>query len=123
MVYIVVMEDITNCWTKPSLSNKEGKKVVLSKGKQIQEYVLAAKFFTKRAVNIDAVAKTFRPLWRVRQCFSIRDAGNNHLVFTFEFEADTEKTLLGEPWSFDRHLQRYDGESPLADLDFSISKF
>ena len=73
---------------KNSLSNKEGKKVVLSKGKQIQEFVLAAKFFTKRTVNIDAVAKTFRPLWRVRQNFNIRDAGNNNLVFAFELEVD-----------------------------------
>ena len=73
---------------KNSLSNKEGKKVVLSKGKQIQEFVLATKFFTKRTVNIDAVAKTFRPLWRARQNFNIRNAGNNNLVFAFEIEVD-----------------------------------
>ena len=64
-------------------------------------------------MNIDAVAKTFRLLWRTRQSFNIRDAGNNHLMFAFEIEVDAEKVLLGEPWSFDRHLavfQRYDGK-------------
>ncbi|KAK9995636.1 hypothetical protein SO802_020322 [Lithocarpus litseifolius] len=62
------------------------------------------KFFTKRAVKIDAVAKSFRPLWRTRQSFNIRDIGNNHLVFAFEIEADVEKVLLGAgPWSFNRH--------------------
>lgn len=84
------------------------------------------KFFTKRAMNIDAVAKTFRPLWRTRQSFNIRDVGNNHLMFAFEIEVDVEKVLLGEPWSFDRHLavfQRYDGKVPMKELDFGFSKF
>ena len=43
-----------------SLSHREGKNVVLSTNKQYQEYILATKFLTKRSVNIDAVAKTFR---------------------------------------------------------------
>ena len=88
--------------------------------------MLVGKFFTKRSVNMDAVAKTFRPLWRARQNFHIRDAGNNHLVFTFEFDANMEKVLLGEPWTFDRHLvvfQRYDGKSSMDELDFGCSKF
>ena len=41
------MDDITNRWTKFSLSNKEGKKVILSRGKQIQEFVLVAKFLLR----------------------------------------------------------------------------
>ena len=120
------MDDLTHRWTKLSLSNKEGKRVILSKGKQSQEFGLAVKFFTKRAVNIDAVAKTFRPLWRTRHSFNIRDAGNNYLVFAFEIEADVEKVLLGEPWSFNRHLvvfQRYDGKAPMKEVDFGFSKF
>ena len=68
------MDDLTHCWNKLSLSNKEGKRVILSKGRQSQDFGLVAKFFTKRAVNIDAVAKTFRPLWRTRHSFNIRDA-------------------------------------------------
>ena len=120
------MDDITNRWRNPSLSNKEVKKVVLSKGKQKEDFMLVGKFFTKRSVNMDAVAKTFRPLWRARQNFHIRDAGNNHLVFTFEFDANMEKVLMGEPWTFDRHVvvfQRYDGRSSMNELDFGYSKF
>ena len=111
---------------KLSLSNKEGKRIILSKGKQSQEFWLVVKFFTKRVMNIDAVAKTFRLLWRTRQSFNIRDARNNHLMFAFEIEVDVEKVLLGEPWSFDRHLavfQRYDGKVPMKELDFGFSKF
>ena len=72
------------------------------------------------------MGKTFRPLWRTRNDFCIRDASDNHLLFTFELESDLEKVLLGEPWSFDRHLvvlQKYDGTSPMEQVDFSKSSF
>ena len=50
---------------------KKEKVLSLSKDKQIHEFVLVAKFLTKRNVNIDAVAKTFRPLWRTTQRFNV----------------------------------------------------
>lgn len=53
------MDDLAVWWNKLSLSGKECKKFELLKKKDSQEYALAAKFLTKRSVNIDAVAKTF----------------------------------------------------------------
>ena len=88
------MDDLPSRWNKLSLSRKECKKLELLKTKQIQEYVLAAKFLTKRRVNIDAVVKTFQPLWRTSNDFRIRDAGDNHLLFAFELEFDVEKLLM-----------------------------
>ena len=120
------MEELASRWKNLSLSDKEGKKLALAQNKNRVDFVLATKFLTKRNVSIDAVAKTFRPLWRTRSDFCIRDAGNNHLLFTFELESDLEKVLLGEPWSFDRHLvvlQKYDGTSPMEHVDFSKSSF
>ena len=98
------MDDLATRWKTLSLSDKEGKKLELTKNNQSEEYVLAAKFLTKRNVSIDAVAKTFRPLWHASNDFRIQDAGDNHLPFVFELESDIDKVLMGEPWSFDRHL-------------------
>ena len=115
------MDDLASRWKKLSLSNKKGKKLALAKNKKVVEYVLAAKFLTKRSVSIDVVAKTFRPLWRTSNDFCIQDAGDNHLLFTFELESNLENVLMGEPWFFDRHLvvpQRYDGISPMEKVDF-----
>ena len=113
-------------WNKLSLTYKEGKSLSISKDKQIHEFVLVAKFLTKRNVNIDAVAKTFRPLWRMTQRFNVRDAGDNYLLFGFESESDVEKVIMGEPWSYDRHLgilHRYDRKTPLANLQLSTAMF
>ena len=120
------MDDLTISWKNLSLSDKLGKKLALVKNKKRVEFVLAAKFLTKRNVNVDAVAKTLRPLWCTSSDLCIHDAGDNHLLFTFELESDLEKVLMGEPWSFDRHLvvlQRYDGILPMDKVDFSKSSF
>lgn len=120
------MEDLAKDWKKLSLSTKEDDKFDLSKNKKAQNYVLATKFFTRRSVNIEAVAKIFRPLWRTRGKFEVSDAGDNILLFAFELSADIEKVLMGESWSFDRHLvvfQRYDISTPLEELKFDKVSF
>lgn len=66
--------------------------------------MLAGKFLTKRSLNMEVVVRTFRQLWRTKESFEITIVGNNILLFAFELEVDAEKVLLGEAWSYDRHL-------------------
>ena len=53
------MDDLTNRWWSLSLIEEEEAKVDLTKEKKKTRSVLAAKFFTWRTVNVEAVAKTF----------------------------------------------------------------
>lgn len=88
--------------------------------------VLTAKFFTRRNVNVEVVAKTFRPIWRTRGNFEVCDGKDNVLLIAFEMEVDAEKVIQGQPWVFDRHivaLQRYDGSVPIHDLVFKTTTF
>ena len=57
------MEEITQSWKRLSLIEEEGRNLDLTQNKREGRFVLAAKFFTRRSVNIEAVAQTFRPLW------------------------------------------------------------
>nr|XP_023889748.1 uncharacterized protein LOC112001798 [Quercus suber] len=120
------MEDLAQRWKKMSLSVDEGNKVDLTAKKKAGEHVLAAKFMTHRNVNLEAVARTFRPLWRTRGSFEVNDAGNNKVLLDFELEEDVVKVLMGEPWTFDRHLvvlERYDGSTPIQNLQFKSTSF
>lgn len=56
------MDDLTKRWKDLSLSEAEGNKVDLSKKRKTGEHVIAAKFLTCRNINVEVVARTFRPL-------------------------------------------------------------
>lgn len=46
------MDDLASKWKKLSLSHREGKSVVISRNKQYQEFLVVAKFLTKRNVML-----------------------------------------------------------------------
>ena len=120
------MEELTRKYDNLSLSVREGRKVILSKKCHGSEHVLVAKFYTKRALNMEAVARTFYPLWRTKESFHITNSGNNLLLFDFDLEVDAKKVILGEPWSYNRHLvifQRFDGSKALKDIEFKFCYF
>ena len=63
-----------------------------------------AKFLTKRKVNLEAVARTFRSVWKADGDFEFRDLGNNKALIVFTNEIDMNRILLQSPWSFDKYL-------------------
>ena len=65
------MEDLALRWKKLSFSEAEGKKHDLTKEKKTSEYVLAAKFLTRRLINVEAVARTFRSIWSTKRNFEL----------------------------------------------------
>lgn len=120
------MEELTRKCDGLSLSAMEGEKLILPRKLTKADHVLAAKFLMKRNLNIEAVARTFRPLWRTKESFCVSNAGNNVLLFEFDLEVDAEKVLQGEHWSFDRHLvilQRFDGSKLVKELEFRFCLF
>ena len=120
------MDNLAQRWQKLSLSVEEENKVDLTVKKKAGEHVLVAKFLTHRNVNLETVARTFRPLWRTRGNFEVNDASNNKVLFDFEFEVDAVKVLIGELWTFDKQLvvlERYDGSTPILNLQFKSTSF
>ena len=53
------MEDLSTRWKKLSLSESEENRVALRIDRRKRGFILAGKFFTRRSLNIEAVAKTF----------------------------------------------------------------
>ena len=87
------------------MTDEEDVNLSLSRSKNLRskEYVLATKFLTKRALNVEAIGHTFKPLWRAKKDFKVREAGDHVLLFVFELEADAEWVLANETWTFDKH--------------------
>ena len=98
------MEDLTRQWNGLSLSNREGPKFRLNNDLARSEFFLATNFFTKRALNTNAIVATFKPLWRAKNGFEVKNIGNHFVLFTFDNKNTIESILSNEPWSFDKHL-------------------
>lgn len=113
-------------WSNMSLNDREGAKVSLSKEQSSLEFCIAAKFLTNRALSMDAVIRTFSPLWRAVNGFKVRNMGDHILLFVFDDKKEVEKNFASEPWSYDKHLvvlQRFENNSPVHELSFTRTAF
>nr|POF03742.1 uncharacterized protein CFP56_06660 [Quercus suber]POF20149.1 uncharacterized protein CFP56_65128 [Quercus suber] len=75
---------------------------------------------------MEAIAKTFKLLWRTRKGFKIRDMGDHMVLFRFPEATDIDRVLQGEPWMFDKHLvalKRMEISEAIRELDFSRTSF
>lgn len=75
---------------------------------------------------MDAVAKTFKQLWRSTNGFKIRRLGDRKVLFVFDNLHDVDCIIKNQPWSFDKYLlviQRYDSDYPTRNLIFNKVTF
>ena len=120
------MDDLTKHWSSLSLSDREGTGLRLKKEQAANDFTIAAKFFTKRALNIDAIARTFSPLWRSKKGFSVKNIGDHIILFSFDNEAEVDRILASEPWCFDKYLMafsKFSKESALKECNFNKVSF
>ncbi|KAK7854049.1 uncharacterized protein CFP56_033737 [Quercus suber] len=120
------MESLEGLWKKLSLLDEEETGIACPKKAEPDTFTLAAKFLTKRVVNMESVARTFRPLWRSEKDVQIKDMGDNILFFNFEDECDLDRVLEHEPWTYDKHLvvfEKVTANVPLSSLAFQFTTF
>ena len=85
-------------WQKLSLNDREEKNLELTNENSTNEFILAAKFLTKRALNVEAIIKTFSPFVAICERFEVRRAGDHILLFVFDNkeEATTTKCIFSD---------------------------
>ena len=105
------MEAITNKWANLKLSEKEGSEVDLALPRVDQGFVLARKFCTKWRVNLEAIGRAPRSMWRTKKDFEVSDTGENRVLLLFQEKDDLDRVLLQGPRSFDKYILLEVGES------------
>ena len=126
LVFRAIMEDLSVMWKKFLLSEEEESEYIGQIFETTGGKVLAAKFFTRRVLNMEAIARTFKQLWQTKKSFKIKDMGNHVVLFVFSNKMDADKVLLGEPWSYDKHLvalRRMEKKVAVKDLVFDQTFF
>ena len=91
-----------------------------------KEHTLVGKFFTKRKLSIEAVARIFRNIWNTEKNFEVRDLRENMLLFIFKDEADLEWVIKQSPCTFDKYLvalQKPDEDNSIESMSFNSLPF
>ena len=120
------MEDITKSWNNLSLNEREGLDLTLQNKLRSSKFIIATKFLTRQALNMEAVAWTFKQLWRSTSGFKIRNLEDHIVLFVFSTQMDVTHIIQSEPWCFDKHLvvlELFDDNVPARELQFRKAMF
>ena len=112
-------------WKKLSVLEEEGSEYSGQTIETLRGKVIVAKFFTRRVLNMEAIARTFKQLWLTKKGL-VKDIGNHVVLFVFSNISDADRVLLGEPWSYDKYLvslRRLEKNGAVKDLVFDRMSF
>lgn len=91
-----------------------------------QRSLYCCKVLDQTCTQYGCSGKDFQPLWRAENGFTVSNEGEHRVLFVFDNEADVDRILSSEPWSFDKSLvvlQKYDRLTPLDDLPLDKTSF
>ena len=71
----IIMAGLEDLWAKFTLTEDEEGGADVPNQEVVGVHRLAGKFFTKRVLNVEAVARTFKPLWKPVSELKIHDLG------------------------------------------------
>ena len=78
------MDEITNRCAGLRLSAKESAEVEIQTSEMEAGPILVGKFYTKRWVNLESVARVLRIAWKTKENFEVSDLGKNRALFLFK---------------------------------------
>ena len=96
-------------WNKFSLTEYEKSKVLIDKA-QIEEIIDArkncfiGKLLTKRVINLEAMKSILYKIWKLVSGLDIKEDSDKVYVFQFNDEAEKDRVLVNQSWSFNKSL-------------------
>ena len=78
------MEEISKRCEKLKLTEHEATQVELEDEEVSKGWVLAGKFLSKRRINLEAVVKALKPIWKTSENFMVQDTSDNKTLFLFQ---------------------------------------
>ena len=124
-------KELEQLWKKLSFIEEEDEDIVLGENstktaKELGKNCLVMKILTQRSINIEALRKTMRMLWKTNKTVQISEIEEE--LFLVEFSDPKDKMKIQEmcPWSFEKNLvllQEFSGELVPKEVDLKWSPF
>ena len=96
------MDEIVTRCAGLRLSAKEETKIEVLPPTGEDQPILVGKFYTKRWVSLESVARVLKIAWKTKANFEVSDLGENRALFLFQTMDDLDRVLQLGPWSYDK---------------------
>lgn len=124
-------EELEQLWKKLSFTEDEDEGIVLGgnstrTAKEVGKNCLVMKILTQRSINIEALRKTMRMVWRTNKLVQISEIEEDLFLVEFGDPKDKKKVLEMCPWSFEKNLvllQEFSGDLVPKEIDLKWSPF
>ena len=124
-------EELEQLWKKLSFTEDEDEGIVLGGNstrttKEVGKNCLVMKILTQRSINIEALRKTMRMVWRTNKLVQISEIEEDLFLVEFGDPKDKKKVLEMCPWSFEKNLvllQEFSGDLVPKEIDLKWSPF
>ncbi|XP_075665231.1 uncharacterized protein LOC142634866 [Castanea sativa] len=124
-------EELEELWKKLTFTEEEDTGIELDSGstraaRKVGKYCAMMKILSQRSINVDALRKNLRMLWKPNKGVQISEIEEELFLVEFGDEKDKKKVLDMCPWSYEKQLiliQEYEGELTPKEIEMKWAPF
>ncbi|XP_050241424.1 uncharacterized protein At4g02000-like [Quercus robur] len=124
-------DELEELWKKLTFTEEEDTGIELdssstSAARKIGKYCAIMKILSQRSINIDALRKNLRMLWKLNKGVQISELEEDLYLVEFGDEKDKRKVLDMCPWSYEKQLvliQEFDGKLTPKEIEVKWAPF
>ena len=111
-------DELEELWKKLTLTEKEEKDIILGSNstkvaKEARKNCIVVKVLTQRSVNVEALKKNRRMLWKPNKGLQVSEIEDNLYLAEFGDSRDKKKVMEMRAWSYEKQLvlmREFEGE-------------
>ena len=124
-------DELEEIWKKLTITEEENEGISLGSdsthtAQELGKNCLLMQILTQRSINIEALRKTMRMIWKPNKGVLISDVEEDLFLVEFGDKRDKQKVLDMSPWSYEKNLvllQDFDGDAVPKDINLIWSPF
>ncbi|KAK7860961.1 hypothetical protein CFP56_029136 [Quercus suber] len=124
-------DELEELWKKLTFTEEEDTGIELdsrstSAARKMGKYCVVMKILSQRSINVDALRKKLRILWKPNKGVQIAELEEELFLVEFGDEKDKKKVLDMCPWSYEKQLvliQEFEGELTPKEIEVKWAPF
>ena len=106
---LTMADELEELWKKLTLTEKEEKDIILGSNstkvaKEARKNCIVVKVLTQRSVNVEALKKNMRMLWKPNKGLQFSEIEDNLYLAEFGDSRDKKKVMEMRAWSYEKQL-------------------